>query len=456
MPTVPERPPARWQLPDRPDLDWLRRRAKRLRRRASEGEPKALALIAAYDPGRSAAPVPLSRAQRVLARGFGFADWSALRQHLRVIEQYSRTPEPVGPGRVREVPADRWLRLGCLSYTRFEDTDRGRAEDLLAGDPKLAEASVWTLAAAGRADALADRLRDDPAAVNAEGGPFGWPPLLYLCYARLGTARGEPVDTARVLLRAGADPDAGFLWHGLTSPFTALTGVFGGGENGEIPHPDELALARLLLDQGADPNDNQTLYNRMFTPADSHLELLLSYGLGTQQPSVWRHRLGTTYPSPSEMVGEQLRYAAARGFVGRVRLLLNHGVDPETTGYHPMFGDQTPFEIAVRHGQLDVATVLEAAGATVGRVDRVDRLVGAALNDDSGAVAALREADPGVVERAGERHPGLVQLAVEQGRLQALPLLLELGFDVNGADRLATTACIRPPSTGARIRSSGC
>lgn len=177
----------------------------------------------------------------------------------------------------------------------------------------------------------------------------------------------------------------------------------------------------------------------MFTPDDSHLEPLLACGLGTGRPSAWRRRLGAAYPSLTEMVGEQLRYAAAQGFVARVRLLLEHGVDTEATGYHPMFGDRTAFELAVRHGQFEVATLLQAAGASVGRVDPVDRLVGAALNDDSRAVARLREADHGLVERASERHPGLVRLAVEQGRLPALPLLLSLGLDVNGSDRFGAT-----------------
>ena len=75
--------------------------------------------------------------------------------------------------------------------------------------------------------------------------------------------------------------NAGFVW-GATYAFTALTGAFGEGEDGinQPPHPHCAALATLLLDAGADPNDGQTLYNRHFKANDDHLVLLLWSGLG--------------------------------------------------------------------------------------------------------------------------------------------------------------------------------
>ncbi|GGV43080.1 hypothetical protein GCM10010293_49480 [Streptomyces griseoflavus] len=58
------------------------------------------------------------------------------------------------------------------------------------------------------------------------------------------------MESARLLLECGADPNSGYLWEGLTSPFTALTGAFGGGERDEPAHPQALELARLLLRSG--------------------------------------------------------------------------------------------------------------------------------------------------------------------------------------------------------------
>jgi hypothetical protein len=64
-------PPARWSLPDVPSLNWLKRRAKQLRDAHATADETALTLVATYDPG--AGTVTLGRAQRVLARAFGFA-----------------------------------------------------------------------------------------------------------------------------------------------------------------------------------------------------------------------------------------------------------------------------------------------------------------------------------------------------------------------------------------------
>ncbi|MFT4218593.1 MAG: hypothetical protein QM619_15600 [Micropruina sp.] len=46
---------------------------------------------------------------------------------------------------------------------------------------------------------------------------------------------------------------------------------------------------------GADPNDAQTLYNRMFHRDDRHLRILLARGLGHGDGGVWQRRLGTPW-----------------------------------------------------------------------------------------------------------------------------------------------------------------
>lgn len=95
-----------------------------------------------------------------------------------------------------------------------------------------------------------------------------------------------------------------------------------------------------------------------------HRDLLFAYGLGEGRPSSWRERLGPhAYPSPSQMVGEQLRWAAAHGFLDRVRLLLANGVDPDTRGCHPVYGSQSSFALAVHSGHSEIADLLRAAGA---------------------------------------------------------------------------------------------
>jgi len=126
------------------------------------------------------------------------------------------------------------------------------------------------MAAVGEVAALSELLAREPRLGEHAGRPYAWEPLLYLAYGRLDD-NPQPDESRRGPAAAGAraDPDAGYLWEGLPSPFTALTGAFGEGEDGrnQPPHQHSLALARLLLEAGADPNDSQTLYNRHFNPA---------------------------------------------------------------------------------------------------------------------------------------------------------------------------------------------
>lgn len=420
-------PPARWRLPNRPSLDHLRGQAKKLLRRAAAGEREAMELVARYDPADG--PVTLARAQRVLARAYGFAGWSRLREHLAVLETWGREMAPSDPA---DGPVDAFLRLACLSYTEPSQAERALA--LLRADPELATATAATMAACGEAVALQALLAHDPSAAMTRSGPHAWPPLLYLCYARLDV--GDPVTTLRVLLAAGADPNAGFLWQRFASPFTAVTGVLGGGERGEPAHRHAVELVTLLLDAGADPNDNQAFYNRQFRPDDSHLPPLLTHGAGHPHASPWRQRLGATYPSPEEMVGEHLRTAAQHGFTARVRLLLAHGVDPNSRGYHPALGDQTAYEVAVRHGHREAAELLAASGGRSYRIDGADLLLAAALADDVGEVARLREH----ADLLRSRRPDALRLAGEQHGRASIVNLLHLGYPIDAAGPDGRTA----------------
>ena len=77
-------------LPSRPNLELQQKRAKHLLRAATSGQPEAWRRIAALHP-RPPAPeaVTLADAQLVVARGYGFESWAALR---RKIESLTRTP----------------------------------------------------------------------------------------------------------------------------------------------------------------------------------------------------------------------------------------------------------------------------------------------------------------------------------------------------------------------------
>lgn len=446
MPTSP--------LPSNPSLKQVRNNAKTLRDLVRSGAVGAVDLVREHHPrlGDLAAGTPaadrfkLADAQLTLARHHGFASWPKLVRHVELVRRLSRSPhrQPVGgPLTDDAARADELLRLACLTYGADDAARPHQARELLAAHPHLARASLHTAAAVGHVEAAATLLQRAPAAADGQGGPFGWAPLLYLTYSRLDSPdpAHDPVEVARLLLAHGADPDAGYLWEG-TYPFTALTGAFGRGEGLQPPHRHAMALARLLLDAGAEANDSQTVYNcglgGLATDDTEVLDLLLAHGLGRGDGGPWHHRLAPHHPAPADLLQEALQHAAATGLTRRARLLVDHGADPDRPALHPGFDGRTPYETAVAHGNSEIADLLAEAGADTSTVDTVSRFVGACLAGDRSAVDAALATDPTLSAQARDRAPDLVARAAEAGRADAVRLAVEVGFDIDARHR--TTA----------------
>jgi Ankyrin repeat len=415
-------------LPDNPNREHLRNEARALQRAVRAGDPEALARVAQHhpDPVPDAATFPLSAAQLMVARGYGLASWPRLTAHLDVIDRYRRDPDLAEP---TADPLADFCRYSCLSYQNDDPANLARARDLLARYPDLPSRDIWAAATAADATSVRALLAADPGLARREGGPYRWEPLVYLAYSRLDPAvpADQVLATAGLLLDAGADPDAGYLWRGLTTPFTLLTGAFGEGEGGpgrQPRHPHAQALARLLLDAGADPNDGQTLYNRMFSPDDDHLVLLFEYGLGRRAGGPWVARLGGAMESIAEMFARQVGWAAVHGFADRMRLLAGHGVDVVS----PLPDGRVPMRIAADNGDRAMMDVLAAAGAARPELSDVDALASACLAGDHDAV--LR-AGPATLAGLRSRYPTLVLRAATAHRADAVALLAHLGFDLN-------------------------
>ncbi len=428
-------------LPDDPSLEQLRKQAKDLRDLARAGVAGALDLVAAHHP-EGAHAVTLAGAQLVVARHYGFASWPRLKAHIETIERYSRAPDEVDALDAHGDPADAFLAYACLRYGDDDAPPRwDRARRILAEHPDVVRTSIHAAAAAADAPAVRLHLRADPTAARRDGGPYRWEPLLYLAFARHDPAVSADavVATARLLLDHGADPNAGYLWHGLTTPFTALTGALGNGEGDQPEHPHAFALARVLLDAGADPNDGQVLYNRQFGADDRHLELLFEYGLGSGDGGPWRRRLGHSLDTPTELVRGQLWWAIVHDMRERVALLVAHGADVRTPYAAPggrpaslrTSDGRSAAQVAALAGCPELAAWLVTRGSPPPRPVGVDGLVAAVLADDRGAVDRLRAH----VDEARSQRPALVVWAAARRKLAAIASLVELGFDVNARGR---------------------
>ncbi len=358
MPSIP--------LPEDASLEHLKNQAKLVHELVGSSDDGALAMVDEFHPRLTAAEATerfkRSDAQLVIARFYGFSSWSTLRTHVSGVDEFRRPDiadgEPDDPG-------DRFVALACVSYAHHDPIERAaRAHETLAGDPSLATGSIAAMAVVGDHRTLAETIEGKPELIDGECGPNRWPPLLYACYSRIDSVDStrSTLEVARVLLAAGADPNAGFLWRGLVPPFTALTGAFGRGEIDQPPHHDAVALARLLLEAGADPNDGQTLYNNGLAGSahddPTHLRLLMEFGLGTDVDGPWYERFGSQLTAPIELLYDELEIAAHRGLPNRMHYLLTLGLDLDRPVGRSR---QTPRELAERKGHDAVLALLDGA-----------------------------------------------------------------------------------------------
>jgi ankyrin repeat protein len=313
---------------------------------------------------------------------------------------------------------------------------------MLRRDPSLSGRSIHTAAAAGDTAAASAMLDVDRSLATAPGGPFDWEPLLYAAYSRVvpDAPTRSQVAVARLLLEHGADPHAGYLWDG-TYLFTALTGAFGYGEDApnQPRHSESSALATLLLEAGADPNDDQTIYNRHFRPDNDYLELLLAHGLGRARRGPWRQRLGEQLTEPRLLLEDALVFVADNdAYADRIELLLRHGVDPDGRGTeHPALRGLRPVERAHRHGAQRIEELLLAAGAQPPEADAVDSLLALAARGDGDAVERRLARDPGLAAALVRREPKALIDAAERGNAAGVQLLARIGYDVNARHRQA-------------------
>jgi ankyrin repeat protein len=435
-------------LPSNPSLENLRKQSKFLLKSVQSHNPDALLRVREFhpQPDNALLDFSLSDAQLVVARNYGFASWSRLKQHLDVLAQHSLMPKSLEDADDSEPLADRFIRLACLNYRDDHTHWRDQARKLLLEDPSLVSENIYTAVTVGDIATVAAMLKTNPRSAGLRGGPYRWEPLLYSIYSRLNSdAPGHSTfEVAHLLLAHGADPNAGYLWDG-NYVFTALTGAFGEGERGPVHQPEHqycYQLARMLLEAGADPNDSQTLYNRMFTGGTRHLELLYEFGLGKGGDGVWFKRFADM-GTPAEMIQQQLAWAAKYNQLERLRLLVAHGAavnEPDTRF------QRTPYDLAVLHGNLEIAQYLLAHGARQILPSGRDAFFAACLSADGKRARSLLKQNPSLLQQLGDDRVELLQLAAESNKRDAIRLMATLNFDLNEIKR--TTALHNAAGSG--------
>jgi len=406
--------------------DQLRKQAKRWLRELKNGDPAARTRLELRLPRPSEPPV-LREIQQALARELGFESWAALKEHHLLF-----SGDDPGPETLAEV----FLEHACIftSPPDFPSKWR-RAEQVRARHPELSTSTLHAAVVCGEVDHARTVLDSDPGAISRPGGPQRWEPILFACYGRLPNerARERALEMAALLLDRGANPNAHFVtnddWR---LRFTALTGALGQGEMGQPEHPRAEALARLLLDRGAEANDSQGLYNTHLVGDDTRwLELLSRYGLGPESPIQWHADPTDAEKSGSNraptIFGYLLAGAAKNGHVARLTWLLEHGADPDARS---IYDGSSSYQHALIQGTSASIEALTRHGASIDELAGHDAFVAAARSGDRPQATALLESHP---EYAQIGDP--LTDAAQRGESNVVRTLLELGVDPNATSQ---------------------
>jgi ankyrin repeat protein len=318
-----------------------------------------------------------------------------------------------------------------------------RCESLLAAHPEIASSDIHTAAILGDDNAVRRFLQEDPSNATVKGGPRGWDALTHLCfsrYLRLDPSRSDGfVRAATALLDAGADVNTGFfesdhqpkpVWE------SALYGAAG------VAH--HAPLTRLLLERGADPNDEEVPYHAPETYDNAALALLVESGRLTDEnlttmllrKADWHDGDGIEYllargAEPNRMT--RWGYTALQQAVRRdnalqsIERMLEHGADPTLTNRHD---HRSAIAIAARRGRHDVLRLLESRGFPIDLAG-VDRLIAACARNDTDQVQAIREKEPQLVADLLSQGGTLLAEFSGNGNDDGVRLLLALGVAVD-------------------------
>ena len=306
---------------------------------------------------------------------------------------------------------------------------------ILAQNPEIARHNLYTAVVCGEVAEVRRILAERPESARESGGSRGWPPLLYLCYARLShdATNANAVEIANALLEQGADSNS--FYPAGDSSYTALVGVAGEGEQDAAIHPKARELYALLLQRGAGPYDIQVLYNTHFHGNVLWwLELTYEYCVRTGRKSDWAN---SEWPMlDMRGYGSGARYlltiALKKNDLPLTEWLLTHGANPDSApARDPRYSKRSLYEEALRQGHTEMAALLARYGAAQ---------VPLVLNDREAFASACFRLDRGQALAYLEKHPEFrnspyaVFAAVKRDRADVVSFLLDLGVSIEIED----------------------
>lgn len=400
-------------LPERPDLEQQKKQAKELLRSFRDGDAGAIARVRAELPDKER--ITLADAQFVLAREYGFASWTTLKERVlsasearrSPLERFKRAVERQDPIELRRV-----LTESAEARAHIDDTIFGFGGTALlavGGDVEMVRVLL--------------ELGADPNK-KSDWWAGGFHPLY--------DARGQTVE---LLLEAGAVPDACALAH--------------------LDRPDDLAL---MLNRDPHPvhergGDGKTPLH--FARSIRVVDLLLERGADIDARDVDHRSTAAEWmigQDPKDRRGDLARYlvdrgascdvflAAALGLTDRARSMVRenpgllalrtsqgeYGEKPPSS-YHiyqwTIGPSVTPLQVASKFGHDATTRAMEEFATPT------QRLLLACHRGDRATALAIVAANPGIVANLEGADRRALTDEAWAPNAPAVALMMELGFD---------------------------
>ena len=400
-------------------LDNFKKSARRLRKAFLKGEAEAAERLAVHvDPAKQLRHADFLH---VIAREAGHESWPKLKFAVETVS-LSR--------------AERAERLKQALYFG----QHWVTEKLLADEPALKDDNFGLQVALYELDAVRQAIEADAEVGSSLVGTRS--PILHLAYSkeihRSPERAADMIAIAELLVANGADVNDGFPERpGDKHMLSALYGA--------LCHADNFELGRWLLQHGADPNDNESLYHATELEHPRALELLLKHGARPDGTNALPRALDfddeikvrllleagadpnvtvPDHPSGQPMNTIPALHQAARrgGSVKTVELLLAHGADPEA-----VWDGHTGYAMALIYGNLPVAAFLAKRGHAH-ELDENEKVLAACAEGKAEAgrldITCLSKEDKGLLTR----------LAFIPGKLEHMKSLIAAGLDPDEPD----------------------
>ncbi|WP_299380807.1 ankyrin repeat domain-containing protein [uncultured Kiloniella sp.] len=405
------------------NIDTFKKQAKRLKKAYASGDTEARVRVQEIVPDK----LTLTHADFlfVIAREQGHQSWPKFKFALETSVMN------------KEQKADRLRSALYLGH-------RWIIEKLLAESPDLTSYDLGLQIATYDIEAIHKALADNPGLVTK--AIKGRLPFHHLCFSHYIHVEPEKADKmlamAQLLLDKGADFN-----HGMSPDFSShennehtLSPLYGA-----LGHANNMVLAEWLLRQGANPDDNESLYHATELSHHQGLKLLLKYNAN---------------PKGTNALARALDFKDQTA----VQLLLDHGADPnEVAKEHPsgqpvdtipalhqaarrqcgsdiaellleynadanyIWQGHTAYALALIHGNSDFADTLSKAGYAHALTPNEVVLASCSRGRPTGKITE---------ELEGEDRLLITKLITEPDRLDHVKSLVAAGLDINQTDAM--------------------